>query len=778
MIIRKRAALLLLSLTAIVVQSWAQKDNKVISGSLRDADTGEELIGAVVHIDSLRIGTTTNVYGFYSLEVPRGEHEVKFSYIGYQTISERIDVQDNVRRDLSLSTESAVLEAVKITAEKEDAALDNVQMSVQKMDIQQIKDIPAFMGEVDVIRAVQMLPGVQTVGEGSTGMYVRGGAADENLILLDEAPVYNASHLLGIFSTFNSDAIKDVQLYKGGIPAAYGGRLSSVLDIRMKEGNDKKFAGSGGIGTVSSRLTLEGPIVKDRGSFMVAGRRTYADVFLAFSKNPDMKDNTLFFYDLNTKANYRIGKNDRIFLSGYFGRDVFKSDGFRIDWGNTTGTLRWNHIYGSRLFSNLTVFYSDYDYFLGEDGGEDGFSWKASIRNLSGKLDYHYTVGQNSNLRFGLQTIKHDLTPGVVKSDGQESIVQGLELQDDKALEHGAYISHEYSFNDRLSVDYGLRYSLFQRLGPATIHTYDDAYKPVDTLVYTDKGAIKTFGGLEPRLGMRYRIDDQSSVKLGYNRMNQYIHLASNSTSITPFDIYFPSGPSLEPRTVDQVGAGYFRNFLDNRYEASVEVYYKQMDNKLDFKDHAQLFLNDKLEGELRFGEGTAMGLELMMKKNKGDLTGFISYTLGRTEQTIDGVNGGRAYRAKHDRLHDVAVVAGYKYNERWSFGANFILQSGRAITAPTGRMNYGGTIVPVYSDRNAARMPMYHRLDLSATLKSREKEGRKWQGEWVFSVYNAYFRKNAFAIAFVKDEDTNKPVARKTYLFPIIPSVTYNFKF
>jgi hypothetical protein len=700
--------------------------------------------------------------------------------VGFATNEVSINLTENIRRDMELNSTAQKLGEVVITGEKADEQLDRVQMSVEKMNIAQIKEIPAFMGEVDLIRAIQLLPGVQTVGEGSTGMYVRGGAADENLILLDEAPVYNAAHLLGIFSTFNSDAIKDVKLYKGGIPSTYGGRLSSVLDVRMKEGNDKRFAMQGGVGTVSSRLTLEAPIVKDRGSFMVAGRRTYADVFLLLSKDKELRDSKAYFYDLNTKANYRLGDNDRIFLSGYFGRDVFGStgeDGFQIDWGNATGTLRWNHIYGSRLFSNVTVFYSDYDYFLGDNADSDAFSWTASIRNLSGKVDYHYTLGQNSNLKFGLQTIQHRLQPGVIKSEGDESIVTGLELEDDKALEHGIYISHDYSFKNNLSVEYGLRFSAFQNMGSATVYTYDEEFNPMDTTSYKKGEVIKEYGGLEPRIGARYRLDEKSSVKVSYNRMNQYIHLASNSTSVTPFDIYFPSTPTVKPRQVDQFAGGYFRNFKDNNYEVSAEVYYKTFKNKLDFKDHAQLFLNDQLEAELRFGDGTAMGLELMVRKNKGRFHGFLSYTLSSVRQTIIGVNAGREYRAKHDRLHDIALVGNYKLNERWSFGGNFILQSGRAITAPTGRLSYGGTVVPVYSDRNDARLPAYHRLDLSATLQGKRNSSRKWQGEWVFSIYNVYSRKNAFSVAFVENDD-NEPVARKTYLFPILPSVTYNFKF
>ncbi|MFK7757222.1 MAG: TonB-dependent receptor [Flavobacteriales bacterium] len=761
------------------ISCLCQNSYHSISGSIRDAETGEELIGALVRVDSLMISTSTNVYGFYSLQVPEGNHEVKFSFVGYAEASSQMAVTEDHRIDLDLKPKAASLGGVTITGEKADAALDNVQMSVQKMDIQQIKEIPAFMGEVDVIRAVQMLPGVQTMGEGSTGMYVRGGGADENLILLDEAPVYNAAHLLGIFSTFNSDAIKDVQLYKGAIPASYGGRLSSVLDVRMKEGNSKKFSMQGGIGTVSSRLTVEAPLAKDKGSFMIAGRRTYIDAYLLFTNNEDTKDDRAYFYDLNAKANYRLGKNDRVFLSGYFGRDLFgddSDDGFNLNWGNATGTLRWNHIYGSRLFSNLTVFYSNYDYFLGTES-DDGISWTSSIKNLSGKLDYHFSAGPKSQMKFGLQTIKYTLEPGILKPSGSESFITGLKLEDDLALEHGIYFSHNYKFNDKLSVDYGLRFSAFQNLGPGTVYNYNDDFEVVDTMMYKKGKVYKEFGGLEPRVGVRYRINDKSSIKAGYNRMYQYIHLASNGSSVTPFDIYFPSGPAVRPRSVDQFSAGYFRNMKDNQYEASVEVYYKDMKNKLDFKDHAQLFLNNQLEGELRFGDGYSMGLELFVRKNEGRFKGFLSYTLSSSLQTINEVNGGREYRAKQDRLHDFALVGSYDLNERWKFGANFILQSGRAITAPSGRFDYGGTIVPVYSDRNAARMPAYHRFDLSATLQGKKNPNRKWQSEWVFSIYNVYSRKNAFSIAFVRN-DEDKPVARKTYLFPIIPAVTYNFKF
>ncbi|MEM7161128.1 MAG: TonB-dependent receptor [Bacteroidota bacterium] len=754
-----------------------------LSGTMKDASNGEELIGATLYVEELETGAVTNVYGYYSISLPAGSYNCIARFVGYENVKFQIDLQEDIRKDIELSLESTTLDLVEITAEKQDQNVDDVQMSVEKLSAIEIKAIPALMGEVDLIKAIQLLPGVQTIGEGTSGMYVRGGNHDQNLVLLDESIVYNASHMLGIFSVFNTDAIKDVQLYKGGIPATYGGRLSSVLDIRMNEGNDKRFEATGGIGTISSRATLETPFMKNKGSFMIAGRRTYADIFLGLSSNPDLNENQLYFYDLNAKANLEIDPNNRVFASGYFGRDVFRfgtgADAFGLDWGNATGTIRWNHIYGPKLFSNLTLLRSNYDYFLGQDEGVDAFKWTSNIKDLSLKLDYTYFLNPNNTIEFGYQGIHHRFEPGTVSSDDPQSIVTGFKLDDETAYEHGLYVSNEQKVGKKLTMEYGLRFSLFQNIGEAREFVHDSNYEIVDTLFFEKGDVYNTYSGLEPRLGARYKLNSSTSIKASYNRMNQYIQLASNSTSATPFDIWFPASPEVKPQTTDQVALGYFKNLKDNLYETSVEVYYKKNNNVIDFRDHAQLFLQEDLEGELRTGTGQAYGLELLLRKKKGLLKGFVSYTLSRTEKTIDGINGGETYRANYDKTHDFAVVGNYFLNERMTLGFNWVFQSGRAVTMPTGRFFYLGQVIPVYSDRNAERLPNYHRLDLSLTLQQKKNSERKWKGEWVFSLYNAYNRHNTFSINFRQEEDNPEVTyAEKTYLFGIIPSVTYNFKF
>lgn len=750
-----------------------------INGSVQDSVSGEELIGATIYVDQIEGGTVTNVYGFYSLSLPPTRYDMTISYVGYEQKKISVDLDQDLRLDLALTSNSSTLKEFEVTAEKRNQNVTQVQMSSEHLTIEQIKGIPSFMGEVDIIKAIQLLPGVQTVGEGSTGMYVRGGGADQNLVLLDESPVYNASHLLGIFSVFNPDVIKDVQLYKGGIPAQYGGRLASVLDIRMRDGHAKKFHGSGGIGTVSSRLTLEGPIVKDKSSFLISGRRTYADLFLKFSSDPDMRSNQLYFYDLNAKLNYRLGQNDRIFLSGYFGRDVLDDSGFKISWGNTTGTARWNHIFGKKLFSNVSLIYSDFDYFLGEDEGNQAFSWKSNIRNASAKFDLNLFANPNNTIRFGYQLIHHTFAPGDIRSESDESIVFGLTLEKKYALEHGLYLSNEQKISPRISAEYGIRWSGFQNVGKATEHLYDEMHEVTDTVLHASGEFYNFFHGLEPRIGVRYGLSPASSIKASYNRTRQYVQLASNGTSTSPFDIWFPASPRVTPQISDQIALGYFHNFKEDLIETSAEIYYKEMQNTIDFKDHAQLLFNEFLEGELRFGSATAYGLELSIKKNRGRFTGFINYTLSKVEKDIDEINEGDPYLAHYDQTHNLAIVASYELNDRWKIAANWIYQSGRAVTLPTGRFEYGGTVVPVYSDRNDARMPSYHRLDFSATLQGKKNADRKWQGEWVFSIYNAYARKNAFSINFRQEEnDPTTTYAEKTYLFTIIPSITYNFSF
>lgn len=760
------------------ISFFAQKKYSV-SGYIKDAGSGEELIGSQVKVEGLGKGTTANVYGFYSLTLEEGNYTFTYSFVGYESKSIQIALTEDRKVDVEIAESSQLLEDVVILGEAEDGNVTNVEMSVEKLQIDQIKKIPALMGEVDVIKAIQLLPGVQTVGEGGSGFFVRGGAADQNLVLLDEASVYNASHLMGFFSVFNPDVIKDLQLYKGGIPAQYGGRLSSVLDIRMKDGNSKKFSAQGGVGTISSRLTVEGPIVKDKGSFVISGRRTYADIFLKMSKKEGLKDSRLYFYDLNMKANYKLNDNNRLFLSGYFGRDVFGfSDLFRMDWGNGTGTLRWNHLFNNKLFLNTSVVVSKYNYYLGQPSGSDGFEWTSGINDYNLKFDFNYFLNPSNTLKFGLQSGLHNFDPGVAKGVG-ESILDEYRMPKSNAIDYAAYISNDHKISDRISATYGLRYSIFQNIGEGTVYSYDENYAVKDTAIYKTGEIYQTYGGFEPRLGMRFSLDDKSSIKASYNRTRQYIQLASNSTSVSPLDIWFPSSPNVKPQVADQVAAGYFRNLKNNKYETSVEVYYKQMNNTIDFKDHATLLLNPYLEGELRFGKAFAYGAEFLVKKQKGKLTGWISYTLSRVEKQIDDINFGKRYPAKYNKTHDVSFVSSYELNKRVSASLTWVYSSGSAVTMPVGRYEYQGMIIPLYSARNAEKLPAYHRLDLSVTLAGKAKEGKKHSGDWVFSVYNAYNRANAFSINFKQSKtDPTVTQAEMMYLFGIIPAITYNFKF
>jgi len=751
-----------------------------ISGNIKDKLTGEELIGATIYIKEIKTGTTTNVYGFYSISLNPGKYTITYTYIGYTAVEKSIELKENLRLDIDLQTREQLLREVVITGERPDENIRKPEMSVIRMDIKTINRIPALMGEVDIIKALQMLPGVQSTAEGSSGFSVRGGGPDQNLILLDEAIVYNASHLLGFFSVFNNDAIKDVTLYKGDIPASSGGRLSSLLDIRMKDGNQKTLSGAGGIGTISSRLTIEGPVVKDRTSFLVAGRRTYVDVFLPLAKNKDIRDNILYFYDFNAKINHRIDDRNRIFISGYFGRDVFSNDFARMSLGNQTGTIRWNHLFSQKLFSNFTLVHSMYDYRLGTpEGNANSFIWTSKMQNQSGKADFTWYINPNNTLKYGASMIVHTFDPGHAKGTGNESLFTEFTLPHNYALEYGVYLSNEQRITEKFLVKYGVRFSAFQNIGPGTVYNYDQDYNVTDSVVYGKRKIYQTYKALEPRLGFNYMISNTASVKASYSGTVQYIHLAQNSTAGTPLDLWFASSPNVKPQKADQFAIGYFRNIKDNALETSAEVYYKSMHDVIDFKDNAELLLNPQLEGELRTGKGWSYGLELMVRKNTGKLNGWISYTLSATRRKIPGINDGRSYRAPYEKPHNISVVLNYEFSERSVLSANWVYATGAPVTFPTGRAVIGNVIVPIYSDRNAYRLPDYHRLDVSYTLKGKNKKNRKWQGEWNFSVYNAYGRKNAWAINFVEDQDhPNQTYAEKTYLFSIIPAITYNFKF
>ncbi len=768
-------ALVFLSLGVFAQESFT------ISGTLSDSQNGEGLIGASIKLTDQPKGTVTNVYGFYSFTLPEGTYKVAYSYLGFKTVTKEIVLDKNLKINVELEESSTTFEEVVVTGEATNKNVESLDMSKNELNIDQIKGIPALMGEVDVIKAIQLLPGVQTLGEGGSGFFVRGGSADQNLILLDEANVYNASHLFGFFSVFNPDAVKNVELYKGGIPAQYGGRLASVLDIRMKDGNLKKFSGEGGIGTISSRLTLSAPIKKDKGAIMISGRRTYADLFIPLANNPDLDGTKLYFYDANIKGNYTLNDNNRIYLSGYFGRDVLGiNNQFQMNWGNATGTLRWNHIFSDKLFLNSTLVYSNYDYSLGTpEGGDESqvFTWNSNIKDYYIKEDFNYYLSPKNTMKFGLYSAYHEISPGTIDFflDG---IANTLESAQTNSLEHAIYVSNEQKFNNRFSAIYGLRYSLFQNIGAGTVYSYDDEFKVNDTTTYGAREIYQTYGGLEPRLGLKYSLDETSSIKASYNRTRQYIQLASNSTASSPLDIWFSSSPNVKPQFADQVALGYFKNIKNNTYETSAELYYKKMYNTIDFKDHAQLLVNPFLEGELRFGNSTSYGLELMAKKSKGKWTGWLSYTYSRVFRDIPLVNDGKRYLANFDQPHNLSFVTSYEFSKRFNMSLNFVYNTGRAVSMPTGKFVYQGQSVPIYSERNSERLPDYHRLDLSATLKSKNYATKKFKGEWVFSIYNAYSRANAFSINFVENEETGATEAQMLFLFKLIPSITYNFKF
>lgn len=751
-----------------------------ISGTVKDATTGEDLIGATVLVRDKGTGTTTNVYGFYSISLTQGKYTLVYSYIGYDPLSKEMEITKNLTYNIELQPIKSELKEVVVSDRLVNENVKKAEMSVIKMDVKTIRQIPALMGEVDVIKAIQLLPGVLSTSEGGSGFSVRGGSPDQNLVLLDEAAIYNASHLLGFFSVFNNDAIKDVKLYKGDIPASNGGRLSSLLDIRMKDGNSKKISGTGGIGTISSRFTLEGPLPGDNVSYLISGRRTYADLFLRLSRDKEIRDNILYFYDLNAKINYTIDDNNRVFLSGYYGKDIFRNPDFRMGWGNRTLTGRWNHVFNKKLFLNTSIITSRYEYDLGVPEGEaNSFSWLAKMENYGMKADFNFYLNPDNTIRFGVNTTFHRFNPGSARGTGDETFFNEFKVQLNQALENAIYISNEQKYGARLIFKFGLRFSNFQNVGETVIYNYDENYNYIDSTYYTKGEFFNPFFNLEPRLGITFMLDEYSSIKANFTRNVQYIHLAQNSTAGTPLDVWFPSSPNVKPQIGDQVAIGYFRNSRKNDIEASAEIYYKTINNAVDFKDHAELLLNRQFEGELRFGKGLAYGAEFMVRFDKMKYSGWISYTYSRSERKIETINDGKSYTAPYDKPHNISIVLNYLATKRLMLGATWVYSTGLPVTFPTGRFEFGGLISPVYSNRNAYRLPDYHRLDLSLTLKGKEKEGKKWFGEWNLSVYNAYARKNAWVINFEQDpDDPSITYAEKTYLFSIIPSITYNFHF
>ena len=751
-----------------------------ISGYIKDSTSGEELINASLFIKGTTTGTVSNVYGYYSLTLPVGKHELIFSYLGFEDLTKSIILDKDIRLDIELAEASNMMSEVVISAEEVDKNVQNTQMSRVKVDIETVKKMPALFGEVDIIKAIQLLPGVKSIGEGTSGFYVRGGNVDQNLVLLDEAPIYNASHMLGFFSAFNPDAIKDMQLYKGAISSRYGGRLSSVLDIRMKEGNSKKFGGSAGIGTIMSRLSLEAPI-SDKGSFIISGRRSYLDVIAKLVK-PSLRSeegnrSDFFFYDLNAKGNYKINDNNRIMVSGYFGRDVIAIDDFGVEWGNKTGTVRWNHIFSPKIFSNITAYYSDYDYFLKIDDNPSEIKWASRLKELSLKADFTAYLSPKNTLQFGGQSIRHELDPGKIEIFESDSLINDFSISTNQSLENAIYVNDEIEITDDLKVNFGLRLSSLHNLGPQTHFNQNEEFEMTDSTNY-EKGFYHSYYNLEPRLGVKYSFGSQS-IKASYNRTTQYIQLASNGNASTPFDIWFTSSPNVEPQLADQYALGYFRNFANNTFEVSAEIYYKNFINAIDFKERAQLLLNKNLEGELRVGDGRAYGIELLIKKDKGPLTGWLGYTYAKVEKKIPTINQGEWYNAKYDKPHEFSAVLSYALSDNLSISSNFVYSTGGAVTFPTGRYEFEGVIVPVYSDRNGERLPDYHRLDFSANYKPSKKLFNIFESELVFGVYNAYNRKNAYSVDFKQDEvDPTLTYAEKSAVFSIIPSLTYNAKF
>ncbi len=750
-----------------------------ISGTISDAETGETMIGASVVANTTPLsGTICNAYGYYSLSLPKGEYLLEVSFVGYETIKQKVILSDNKKLNFKLKTSSEMLEQVVIRAEKNNENIVSDKVGVEKIEIKEIKKIPVLFGEQDVIKTLTLMPGVKTTGEGSGGMFVRGGNNSQNLVLLDEATVYNTNHLMGFFSTFNSDAIKDLTLYKGTAPAEYGGRISSVMDIKMNEGNNQKFHLGGGIGLISSKIYVEGPTVKDKGSFLITGRRTYADLFLKLSSKENMQKNKLYFYDLNMKANYKINDNNRIFLSGYFGRDVIGfADRFGIDWGNVTRTIRWNHIWNSKLFSNTSLIYSDYDYKVAiTRETDDEFSLTSVIKNWNLKHEFQYFLNNKNTMSFGFSSQYHTITPGQVEfSEGSD--ITATELQDRYALENGLYFSNKWKPNNKFNITYGLRLSSFNTLGSGDFYTYDDNGNVQDTSSFKTNEIVATYIHLEPRINMTYIVNPSNSIKASYTRNTQNLHLIQNSNTSTPTDIWISSSNNVKPEIGDQLALGYFKNIKNNKYQFSTEIYYRWMQNQIDLKNGAEIRANEHLEGELLFGEGHSYGLEFMLKKKYGRFNGWLSYTLSRTERQIEGINNGNWYPARQDATHDISIVGIFDINEKWTLSATWVYNTGNAVTFPSGKYEIDGNVQFYYTERNGYRMPDYHRLDIGVTWTA--KKTKKFESSWNFSIYNAYGQKNAYTIDFIEDpNDPTKTIAEKTYLFTYIPSISYNFKF
>ncbi|WP_282161851.1 TonB-dependent receptor [Ulvibacterium marinum] len=765
-----------------------------LSGTISEASSNETLIGVTIVVPELGTGVTTNEYGFYSITLPEGEYDVLVSYLGFQDIVTKISLSENQKFNFQMVEEMERLEEVVVTENAEKLDIKKPQMSVNTLSVGTIKKIPVILGEADVIKSILLLPGVTNAGEGASGFNVRGGAVDQNLILLDEAIIFNSSHLFGFFSVFNPDAIKDIKLYKGGIPARYGGRVSSVLDIFQKEGNSKELKINGGIGAVASRLLVEAPIIKDKAAFLIGGRASYAHLFLPLF---DI-DNTAYFYDLNTKINFKLNDRNNLYLSGYFGRDVFGiSDNFVNTYGNSVGNLRWNHLFSDKLFSNLSLIYSDYYYGLKLDFV--GFNWNSGIQNFNIKYDLKHYISDKLQINYGVNNIYYSFNPGKIEPSNTNSGIVEDQLTEKYANEFAAYIDFEHQITENLSLGYGFRFSNFIRLGQDELLVYEDDnpvfFNPL-SLIYQEaiqidvtnpgrSSSLATFNNFEPRFSLAYTLNPNSSIKASYTRLAQYLHLLSNTSSPTPLDVWTPSGPFVKPQLLDQYALGFFRNINGGEYALEVEGFYKDIQNRIDYIDGANLIANDAIEQVILNGTARAYGLEFLLRKNEGDFQGWLAYTLSKSEQRTPGrtpeetgINNGDWYRTPFDKTHDVSFFGSYKLNEKWSFNTNFVYQTGQPTNYPIGQFEFQGLTVPFYGPRNTERLPAYNRLDLSATLTPRKNKSRKVKGEWVFSIYNVYNRRNAASINFQRNVDTGVNEAIRTSIFGVVPAVTYNFKF
>jgi hypothetical protein len=784
--------LILLSIFTFLAFAKAYSQKATLSGTISEEATGETMLNVTVNIIELKTGTITNEYGYYSITLPTGNYKVQYSSIGYATIERTISLDENIKLDLSMTEQGEALDAIIITTDVEKMSTKSPQMSVNALSIETIKKIPVVLGETDLIKALTLLPGVSNAGEGAAGFNVRGGAADQNLVLLDEATLYGSDHLFGFFSVFNPDAIKDLKLYKGGIPARYGGRVSSVLDIYQRDGNKKEFSGTGGIGIVASRLLFEGPIIKEKASFLIGGRSSYAHLFLPLL---DI-DNVAYFYDINAKVSFNLDDNNRLYMSSYFGRDVFNVNNlFGNTFGNSFVNVRWNHIFNEKWFSNASIIYSDYNYGLELEFVE--FTFDSGITNMNAKYDLTHFVNDKVEMRYGINSIYYEFDPGRITPSTTTSGINDRQLTKKYAWENGVYADGEFVISDKININAGLRISSFNRLGQESLNTYENDQALLynqDLSVYESADAIGTFSSsrsetlksfvnLEPRFSMAYSIDDDTSIKASYQRINQYIHLISNTNAPTPFDLYVPSGTFIKPQKGDQVAAGFFKNI--GNYSIETEVFYKTVQNRLDYIDGADLIANDAVEQILLEGEARAYGLEFLLRKNQGKLQGWIAYTLSRSEQRTPGrtalepgINNGEWYSAAWDKTHDLTVTANYELNRKWDLGANFTLQTGQPITYPNGQYEFDGLFIPTFEARNSSRLPIVHRLDFSATYTPKPNKKNGWQSSWVFSLYNAYNRRNAVSITFGENEDTNRNEATRLAIFGVIPAITYNFNF